>query len=565
MKTNSLKFIVMKNQIKSLIVILFISSSANAQSIKSVKTKVDKATVYFSGASLFHTDDFGLTTGMNELIFEGVAPNLDQNSLQASGKGNFVIIDVKYAVKYNEQLIITKPNSKNLKAIQLVNDSIVDLGFTIEELNEQLAGLESEKSILINNRLMKGETKRDTLDMFKEALAYLRIKLNNINSESYRIKRDLFVKNDLLQKLNTRLQELHAIHNQNGTTVNNEQAIYQVIVTAMADAPLTGNVTISYFINSANWSPSYDIRATSNNKNITITQKAQLRQSTGVDWNNANLTLATSTPNQSTVKPELSTLYIDFYNGYKGNNLSSISAPVLKKEAYTDDVKAASGARDMEMDAQIMSDYTNMVENLIQTEYTIKLKYSIPSDGKEHLVVIQNQEIKAEYNFSAVPKLDANAFLLAKITQWEDLNLIPGTSRIFFDGSYLGQSYIDPNIVNDTLAVSFGRDKAIVMTRKKLKDKTKEKLIIDEKVMTFSYEISLKNTKTMAVKIDLEDQIPVSNSKDIAVKLVESDKANFNEETGKLLWDVSLKPNETKKITVTYEVIFPKDKAIAGL
>jgi uncharacterized protein (TIGR02231 family) len=541
-----------------------ISTIANAQNIKSVKTKVDKATVYFSGASLYHTEDFGLTAGINELVFEGVAPHLDQNSIQASGKGNFVIMDVKYAVKYNEEPKNLKPSSKNLKVIKLTSDSIVDLGFTIEELNEELRGLENEKAILINNRLMKGETKRDTLELFKEALEYLRLKLNNINNESYKIKRSLFTKNEILQKLNIRLQELNNINDQNVKNTETEPAIYQVIVTVMADVPTTGNITASYFVNSANWTPSYDIRATSNSNNITIVQKAQLQQTTGIDWNNANLTLATSTPNESTVKPELNILYLDFYNAYRNENLST--APMqLKKESYAYGSVTNQDNESSSVDAKIMSDYTDMVENLIQTEYNIKLKYTIPSDGKAHLVVIQNKEIKAMYNFSAVPKLDANAFLLAKITDWEDLNLIPGGSRIFFDGSYLGQSFIDPNITNDTLALSFGRDKAIVINRKKLKDKTKEKLIIDEKVMTFSYEISLKNTKTVAVKLDLEDQIPVSNTKDIIVKLIDSGKSKFNEETGKLIWEVNLKPNETKKIMITYEVTFPKDKPIAGL
>ena len=97
-----------------------------------------------------------------------------------------------------------------------------------------------------------------------------------------------------------------------------------------------------------------------------------------------------------------------------------------------------------------------------------KLKYNIPADGKEHMVVIQNTEVKADYNFSAVPKLDANAYLQARITDWSDLNLLPGISRIFFDNSFVGQSVIDPYITNDTMLLSLGKDKSIIMQRKKL-------------------------------------------------------------------------------------------------
>ena len=555
----------MRKMIKTLLALLFVINCTNAQSTKTVKTNVDKAIVYLAGASLSSTEDFILKPGINELIFEGVAPGLDKNSLQASGKGNFVIMDVKYNVKYNEKLPPIKANTLYLKSMKQFNDTLVELEFSIDELNDKLISLASEKSILLNNRLIKGETKQDTLDLFKDALAYLRMRIDNINDETYKAKRKLFRYNESKLSIQQKIQELEAFKNsEDHQTPINPIVANQIIVTVMAENEINGRVTISYFVNNAGWKPSYDVRAVSTSNNLVITQKAHLFQNTDIDWKDATLTFSTGTPNQSTTKPNLNPMFLSFYNAYE-----SVSSNRMREMIISD--KKTGKERDEkfsiqnEEKAKDISDFTVMVENLIQTEYSVKLKYSIPSDGKEHLILIQNKEIKAEYNFSAVPKMDANAFLIAKITNWEELNLIPGESRIFFDGSYLGASFIDPNIANDTLTLSLGKDKSIVMSRKKLKDKTKERFIVDQKTLTYSFEITLKNTKPLVVQINLEDQIPVSKEKDVLVKLVESNKANYNSENGKLLWDISLKPNETKKILVTYEILLPKDKNLAGL
>ncbi|MBL0257336.1 MAG: hypothetical protein IPQ03_07325 [Bacteroidetes bacterium] len=50
------------------------------------------------------------------------------------------------------------------RALKAANDFSCHAQFEMEELNEQLSGLVTEKNILLNNRLLKGESLRDTLD-----------------------------------------------------------------------------------------------------------------------------------------------------------------------------------------------------------------------------------------------------------------------------------------------------------------------------------------------------------------------------------------------------------------
>jgi uncharacterized protein (TIGR02231 family) len=173
--------------------------------------------------------------------------------------------------------------------------------------------------------------------------------------------------------------------------------------------------------------------------------------------------------------------------------------------------------------------------------------------------------MKADYIYSAAPKLDQDAFLLARATGWEEFNLLPGEANVFFEGTFVAKTFIDPNSTKDTLAISLGRDKRVVVKREKLKDYTSKKFIGSNKRETYAYEISVRNTKAEALKIIVEDQVPVSQNSQIEVTVADVGGAKYNKDTGKLIWELTLQPNETKKVVYKFEVKYPKDKIIPGL
>ena len=550
---------------------LLIALTINAKSANTFKAKVEKATVYLNGAQLFSSHDVVLAQGVNDIIFEGVSPLLQAPSLQASGKGSFTIMEVKFDAIYPEVAAVVKPSTKKLKALQLVGDSIMEIQLQLDEITDKMAALQTEKNILLGNRLIKGETKRDTLNLFKDAMDYLRTRLNNLNAETYKLRREQNSRSQLMTDLLERQSNLNAIINQvenNGATT--PQATYRIIVSVLAEQATAGSISVNYFVAQAGWTPEYDLRADNNTNKLQLTHKARITQNTGIDWNNALLTLATGTPMQSTIKPDLAPAYLSFYNAYqKEQKKRTLEKNAPQTLSFNESLCSTGNVKNLDIDdakdATFSFDWTSVSDNILNTEYDVRLRYNIPADGKQHLVAIQTKDLKTNYNLSSVPKMDASAYLLAKITGWEDLNLIPGNSRIYFDGSYIGESYIDPNTTNDTLVLSMGRDKGIVINRKKLKDKTKEKVLLEEKTITVSYEIMIKNTKSVAAELHIDDQIPLSSNPGIVVKLADSSKAKYNEETGKLEWDINLKPKESRKISFTYEVKIPKDKIIAGL
>ena len=164
------------------------------------------------------------------------------------------------------------------------------------------------------------------------------------------------------------------------------------------------------------------------------------------------------------------------------------------------------------------------------------------------------------YEYHIVPKMDKGAFLLAKISNYGKYNLLSGTANIFFEGVYLGQSYIDASVTTDTLLLSLGRDEKIAVRREKIKSIKKEFGSFIKENITF--EISIRNNKSQNIEITLLDQIPVSKNKDLEVKLIESTSAFHNETYGSLRWIKNVKADETVKILFEYEVRYPKEKVV---
>jgi uncharacterized protein (TIGR02231 family) len=173
--------------------------------------------------------------------------------------------------------------------------------------------------------------------------------------------------------------------------------------------------------------------------------------------------------------------------------------------------------------------------------------------------------LPATYKYYAVPRVEKEAFLLAEISDYSKYNLLTGEANIIFEGMYVGKTVINPNQTSDTLNLSMGRDKKISIKREKVADKSGTRFLSAFKEQTFTYDITVRNNKKEDVFLLLKDQYPLSTDKDIEIELLESDKAKINTETGILTWDLNLKPNEIRKLRVSYKVKYPKDKVIDNL
>ncbi len=196
--------------------------------------------------------------------------------------------------------------------------------------------------------------------------------------------------------------------------------------------------------------------------------------------------------------------------------------------------------------------------NITMLEYVIEAPYTIPSDGKDNLLQIKQETVPVEYLYRAVSKIDLDVFLTAAIPNWQELNLLSGKASIYFMGTFTGESFLDANLTSDTLVVSLGRDRNLVVERKGNKNMIDRRLIGSNYVETIGWDILVKNNRSTPVRILVEDQFPVSTRKTLSVTNGAYDGAVLDEQSGKLLWDLKLQASEAQTLSFDYSVKYPK-------
>ncbi|MEN8927734.1 MAG: DUF4139 domain-containing protein [Flavobacteriales bacterium] len=544
--------------------------SANFE--KDIKSKIRDVTVYLNGAQVSRRGNVALKKGVNTIFFNDVSPYVNQKTIQVKGLGDYIILDTKKGIKYPEPTKAVEVPTKITREIATKRDSLQNIDFEIANISQQFRDLKIEKDFLLKNRVFT----KDTLPTLMNSLAYLRKQLFEINDLEQKLKKDQRELSTLRNSIQYRISLLNN-YSRNNTPKNNAKPIHQIAVTVQATREMKGNMTVTYFVSNASWSPSYDIRVKDISSPVDLTMKATVYQNTQEDWENVKLTLSTNNPYKNKIKPELSVWYINYYNpnmGYyrdanklkKKSQVAQLNSVKVTADSYIESDKeeeslAYRGSVRQVPSAVSSTNYTVKSQSMANVEYKIDLRYSIKADNKAHMVAVEQQAIKAKYSHYLVPKYDKESYLVAQLLDWEDLDLLPSKANLFYEGSYIGETRINPT-ANDTLYISLGNDRNVRIKRTKDKEKSRDKVFSNRKSTTISYDLFVKNMSTRKYNIIVEDHIPVSRDKSIEVTLESKSRANFNEKTGLMKWEFDLKARGNKKLNYTYKVEYDNNKRL---
>ncbi len=600
---------------------------------KTIDTKIEKATVFLNGAQINRTGKTTVNPGTSEIIFKGISPYINKQSIQVKAEGNFTVLSVVHKINYLEEqtkqneLLKVEEQKENLQdKINLQKDMM-----TIYVNEETL--LSKNQAIVAQNTGLKTIDLKEAADFHRQRLMELKLKETEIN----KIVKKYY---EEMGKLNKQQQEL----SKQATTATSE-----IIVTVQSKETSNAGFTLSYFVDKAGWYPTYDLRVTDISHPITMAYKANVYQSSGEDWKDIKLTLSTANPKQNGEKPNLPTWYLHYFTPqfYGLNNLNSnaynpnvrevsgrvtnqngqpisyasvvvkgtsagtttdaggnfrISIPysastiifsavgLQSRELFIssnqmniamqennkslDEVVVVVGYGSSGGDRDFSSSYSKPKkeasipltvserQNTTSFSYDIETPYTILNDGKTSTVEMKTMEVPALYEYYCAPKIETDVFLTAKITDWNDLNLLEGESSLFFEGTYLGKAMINPNTATDTLNISLGRDKNITVKRTSIKEFSKKQFLGSNKVDYRNFEISIRNNKKQPINLIIEDQFPLSTMKEVEVDKLENKEAELDSETGKLKWTIQLEPAKEKKVGFRYSVKYPKNNSL---
>lgn len=517
------------------ITLLFIAPSLKAQVTETeVTSKTEEVIVFRAGAQEYRTAKTPVNLGNSILKFTNLPNTINPNSIQLKGVENFTILSISYRINY----INNGPVSSEL---QQIIDSMEIIQNELNYLRKKIFVLDQEKRLFTDNKNMVGKDSGLDAEELEEMLMLYGKRLIEIEGETMDRRKEETKLNERYYKLNAQYSQLYS---------NGNKSVGEILVNVSSKTKIASTeILLSYYLTSAGWNPQYDIRAKDTKSDIEIDYKSNVWQNTGTEWENVKLTLSSSSPNFSNTLPELANWYLQY--GYSSYGYKSNETNVTGWD-YNGNIAA--------------NDY-GVVSSRQATsiEFAIDKPYTIPSDGKEYKVDIGKHTVPATYSYFAVPKMEESAFILARLTGWYDLNLLAGSTKIYFGNSYVGEAYLNPEVVEDTLDISLGNDESIIVKRENVSDMNAKTITGNTKKKTEEFEITIRNNRSHDIKIKVLDQIPVSTDKEVIVSADSYEGANYNKENGELSWLMDVKTGESKKVRLKYTVKYPKNKIISNL
>jgi uncharacterized protein (TIGR02231 family) len=538
---------------KSTIVIaaaVFASFLSKAENTVKVTSELTSVTVFRSGCQMFYKTTAQVGEGRSEIRITNLPAEMTENSIQAKIEGGATLLGVTFEKDYFTPVKESKINQ--------YQDSIVGLDWQIRLLNDQRNVLELEEQTLKNNQKL-GSTQNGM------SPTELRALLEVTRSKGNEIKRLMYEVDLQINKINLRKNNLQNQINEWNSVPSKVSGV--VILSVLSKVANKSNITLNFRMQQASWQPVYDLRKDGRDGKIQLNFRAQVDQSTGVDWKDVQLKISTSLGETDHQLPILSPMFINFYTPpvYGTYGGKEMLENVRVKRLNAAPAVRGDMAVSMSMDDADGAKYEYKVDvsqNQLNAEYAISLPQTIRHGGKATVVPVMDYELPCTMDYVSIPKLRNQVFLMAKITDWGQYNLTPGLVNLFIDGSYIGNTFFDPTAVTDTLAISLGKDQKMSVNRIQLND-FKEKKILGLTIKeTYGYEITLRNNNSESVNVQVFDQIPISRNAEIEVEQSELTGASLNKDLGEVHWSVALKANESKKVRLIYSVKYPKGKQV---
>ncbi len=558
----------MKKILGSVLLVLGIVGPAFASDVAAT-SRISQVTVYASSAFVTRSATVAMKSGDSRVVFAGIVPEIDENSLRVKGKGSAEV---------------------RLLGAQLMREYTADVpAEKVRQLTDEIQALEDQDAKLENEKLVLDNEKQylDSIRLFSEKkvpedlvtkmpstqdLEAVRVYLNAKVKENFdgRQAIDIAIRENQ-KKLDALRRELQQIA---GPAQKVKRSIV-VDVEVVKEGDL--DLEIFYRVNGASWSALYDARASFEKSRVELVSYGTVRQNTGEDWEDVDMVLSTAQVTGNGNMPEANSWFIRPYQlpvpapmRMKAKAMSGgLGRGGLAESAVmvADTMMAAASAQEAE------NVYAQAETSGVSVAYKLPRKVTVKSDGQEHKLPISAQTLAANFEYSAYPRAAAIAYLRSRVTTAQDLQLLGGRVNVFVEGDFVGTSGIASIAPGQEFDLYMGMDENLKVKRELLEKKKDDVLIagISSPTMkeTYRYKLTVENYKTAASRVNLFEAIPVSEDERIKVKVsqtsVEPKEKEWKDRKGIWRWELQLQPKAKQEIYYTCVVEYPRGMRVEGL
>lgn len=535
-----------------LILIFLISVTSNSVFSQVQETELavapSKVTVHLKGAELVQAVTAQVPAERHRFVFTGLSPKVNPQSIQVTATNGVDILSITSKINF------LKEGEESVE-IQKIRDSVELLQTQRQTISDELSAYQEEKDLLQKNKILAGKNTALPVEELVRAADFYRERFREINQAVSELNRQSKKMSAEIARLNRQLQELNA----------HRRPTSEVYVDVNSDSPANTEFRLRYVVDDAGWSPIYDLVSNGLNEPIRLKYRALAFNDTGIDWDEVTVRLSTADPYAGAGHPALRPWVLTLPK----QGLTGVLDRSEKRRNQLDVLQQSNVPLNYNFQDKLNPD---VAQNIIafetieiselSTDFDIETPYTIPSDRKPYSIEIMEHELNASYKHFAIPKLDKDAFLLAQVTGWESLDLISGPMNVYRNENFIGLAQLSTRTLSDTLELSLGRDNKVVVKRTKLKDFSKKQFLGGNKITTLTYQISVKNNHRQPIDIEIQDQVPISKTKEIEVEVKETSGARRISESGKLIWEKTISPSDVKAVKFGIEIKHPDNMEV---
>lgn len=538
-----------------------------------VSSQVTDVTIYNDRAQVVRTAEVKLEQGISTLVFEDLPEAVDSRGIQVDGSGTATVLDVRFKTEnfkevpqeawkdlYDKQTNLLEEEKACLQKIGRFNEAKQFL----KKISEKVTHTPQQEE---GEALLNPDSWNEMLELY--------------TSRSADYDEGIRVAELELKELRAALKKVQADIHDAGADTQKQRRVVEVDLEASEEGKV--ELKLAYIVRGPKWVPTYDIRVDTGSREMEVKYFALVQQNTGESWDKVSLKLSTANPGLGGQHPELDPWRIKLYQPAKLPS-SSIRSKHKEMEIYGG---GASMANRYDSDSVMLGGDIPLAEGIdmpalrvrkastvrqgASVIFAVKGESEIASDNVEHRVAISTVKLPSTFRYSTIPKVDPHAYLKAKATNDGDHPFLEGKANIFLDGSFVTTSTIKLVAPEEEFWVFLGADESMKVEHKLIKKyQSKEGLTGRGVRHTYEYLMTVKNTHGVPEEVIVFDQLPISGSEGLKVKLIEpkyskdTDSLKVDDEQ-RISWFQILEAGQEWEIPFSFHVEAPKGMKINGL
>lgn len=535
----------MRFQTALLLLTLFASAAKGAE----VASTVDSVVVYPEGASITRNASVSVAAGANDIVFTGLPSEISPADLRIeTGSSNIDIGQIRQDTVQQREAFDAQVAELQARieaaelGIAVIDDSTKAAELQLQFLMNAATGYGRDSGVEVG----RGQASAENWSQAVTALgagaetAYSKIRDNRV-------------------KRKQATEDLSVLQRELASMRRGARASGRVRLALRADRAATETLKITYFVEEADWFPSYEARLDSESGALVLTQAAEVSQRTDEDWTNVTMTLSTSAPTGELEAPELSSEFLDLARprpSARSRELEEIVVTGALAAPAEDAVVVTARKR------------TAIDTGSFAASYGIPGRVSLSNESDE----TQRFDL-ARYNFNTqlvtqiVPRESTLAFLGARFTYENEEPLYSNGMQVFVDGTFVGTTTMPTALPGAEIVLPMGQDRRVEVRVVDRGGEVGDRGIVgrrNEETTSLLFEVT--NRRRSATEVEVFDRYPVARNEDIKVEIprdaTEPSERDVDEEPGVIVWRRSLLGGESWQIDHRYTISYPKNRRL---